>query len=264
MKKNNLEAISVLGSGWLGLALGTFLRDLGHPILISTTQNKKLADLKSQGFSTCLLNIDELKDNEDSNVFFSSPTMIINITSKNISGFKNLLGKIQIADTKNIIFVSSTSVYHPNQEPITEDANFENEESSLFKIENLFLNNRNINTTIIRFAGLIGPNRHPGNFFKNKSNLENGSSPVNLIHLDDCIGIISEIIRQDLFGETFNACASTHPSKKDFYTRAALSLNLSPPHFEDNSLISHKIICNHKIKKILSYSFKYDDIVQAL
>jgi len=63
-------------------------------------------------------------------------------------------------------------------------------ESALYRSEQLFHENTNFQTTVIRLAGLIGPGRNPARFFAGKTNIPNGNAPVNLIHLDDCIGFI--------------------------------------------------------------------------
>ena len=59
------------------------------------------------------------------------------------------------------------------------------QESPLLEIENLFLNNFHFKTTIIRFAGLFGYNRKPGNFFKDGKIIPDPKGFVNMIHQDD-------------------------------------------------------------------------------
>ncbi|KAG1652294.1 Protein YeeZ [Nymphon striatum] len=61
----------------------------------------------------------------------------------------------------------------------------------LLAAENIFKNDTNLDTTIIRFGGLIGPNRHPITMLSGRKELSNGNYPINLIHLNDCIRIIT-------------------------------------------------------------------------
>ncbi len=89
------------------------------------------------------------------------------------------------------------------------------------------------NLTILRLAGLIGPNRHPGQFLAGKRTLKNPDVPVNLIHQTDCIGLIKAIINQDAFGEIFNGCASHHPIRKAYYQHAAKVIGLPQPQFQE-------------------------------
>jgi hypothetical protein len=49
-------------------------------------------------------------------------------------------------------------------------------------------------------------------------------APVNLIHRDDCIGIINAIIEQNVWAEVFNGCADTHPFKADIHDIRVLKL----------------------------------------
>ena len=60
---------------------------------------------------------------------------------------------------------------------------------SLLEMEQLFTQNNQFEAAVIRFGGLYGPGRHPGNFLARKKELAGASNPVNMIHLEDCIGI---------------------------------------------------------------------------
>ena len=77
---------------------------------------------------------------------------------------------------------------------ITESEGEESTLNPLQTIENLFWNNIKFETTIVRLGGLIGYSRNPGRFFNNKKLVSNPDSKVNLIHRDDCINIIEQIV----------------------------------------------------------------------
>ena len=77
---------------------------------------------------------------------------------------------------------------------------------------------------------------------------------VNLVHLNDCLGIIEKIITHQVWDEVFNACANEHPSRKDFYSRASRALGSPPPQINEQKT-SIKIIDNQWIKKKLDFSF---------
>lgn len=69
------------------------------------------------------------------------------------------------------MFISSTSVYgNLNREITEEDETFPETESgkALVKVEKLLRNEKEINITILRFGGLIGYERNPGNFLAGK------------------------------------------------------------------------------------------------
>ena len=104
-----------------------------------------------------------------------------------------------------IHFISSTSVYGDVCGMVDEDTLPSPETLSgeiLVLAEKLFTSSNSFQTTVIRFGGLVGPGRDPGRFFAGKENISNGLAPVNLIHLDDCIGIGKEIIRKNFFPYT--------------------------------------------------------------
>ena len=131
----------------------------------------------------------------------------------------------------------------------------------LVVIEGLFTQNGNFDSTILRFAGLVGYDRHPGRFFRGGKKIANPDSGVNLIHRDDCINIIERIVVGDIWGETFNACADTHPGKREFYTRAARQLRAPAPVFDETGVNSFKLIDNRKLKQVLGYEFIHPDLM---
>ena len=66
----------------------------------------------------------------------------------------------------------------------------------LLEVEHLLQNNTNFKTTVIRFGGLIGEDRQPVRSLSGNKMLQNPTAPINLIHQQDCIGIIETIIDQ--------------------------------------------------------------------
>jgi nucleoside-diphosphate-sugar epimerase len=125
----------------------------------------------------------------------------------------------------------------------------------LLEVEQLLQSNPNFKTTILRFGGLIGEDRHPIKFLAGKTNLDNPNSPINLIHQDDCIGIIQKIIELNSWNETFNAVTPFHASRKEYYTQKAADLNLALPEFNVENLSFGKTILSSKIETILGYQF---------
>jgi nucleoside-diphosphate-sugar epimerase len=112
-------------------------------------------------------------------------------------------------------------------------------------------------TTIVRFAGLYGGDRDPGRFMMGRDVVPGGDAPVNLIHQDDCIGIVMAILEQDVRGEAFNAVADTHPTRRALYTAAAQRLGYEPPTFEPGG--ANKTVTNEKVKQVLEYTFRHPD-----
>lgn len=251
--------ISILGSGWLGFPLAKDLMKLGHTINLSTRSIDKLASLTQTGITSYLVDIDDLST--EIQAFLAAEILIINITSKNKESFAKLIEEIEKSSIKNVLFISSTSVYKSANTIVKEDDAMEDTDSLLYQIEQLFSSNSHFKTTILRLSGLIGYSRHPGNFFKNGKSVPQPDAPVNLIHRDDCIGIINTIIKQKAWGEVFNGCATTHPTKREFYSYTRSLLNKPNPDFNNESASEYKIVSNEKVIKQLGYQFSHPDVM---
>lgn len=252
------KTISILGCGWLGLPLAIKLINRGYSVKGSTTSESKIEKLDANGIQPYVFNLSN-RDLELDN-FLSSEVLIIAIPPKNIADFKYLIPQIETSKTKKTIFISSTSVYQNINSMVTEESPIK--KTPLSEIELLFRNNSNFKTTILRFGGLIGYDRKPGNFFKNGKIINQPEGYVNLIHQDDCIQIIEELIEKEIWNRTLNACADTHPKRKVFYTKEFKKERRKPPIFNEHSSIEYKIVNSEKLKLILNYSFKYPDLMK--
>lgn len=261
-RARKIKTVSVLGSGWLGLPLAEHLISQGYSVKASTRSDRRLERISVVGAEPFIVDTGNI--NDETHAFLDSEILIINITSKDIAGFSRLLSAIEKSETKKVLFVSSTSVYEPTNTTIYEADNSESNEKPLFIIENLFRNNTSIDTTIIRFAGLIGYTRKPGRFFASGKTVKDPDAFVNLIHRDDCIAIMSRIIEQEIWGEVFNCCADSHPTKREFYTKAAQLTGNKIPEFENPDKTAFKIISNKKVKERLNYEFIHADLMQTL
>jgi len=219
----------------------------------------RLQEISAIGAEPYVVDIHQLTDNIGT--FLQAELLIINITSKSIADFSGLLREIEKSEIKEVLYISSTSVYKSHNVTVSESQGQESEDSLLFQIENLFRHCESIETTVVRFGGLIGYGRDPGNFFRKGKRVQNPESPVNLIHRDDCIGIIEAIILQESWGDTFNACADTHPTKREFYTKAALRIGNPAPQFEESGVDSFKLVSSQKVKDKLGYQFKVPDLM---
>jgi nucleoside-diphosphate-sugar epimerase len=271
-----MKNISILGCGWLGLPLAKSLLDKGFLVKGSTTSLEKISILESTGIFPHLVTLSAVEGQNNeiaiSSLLENSEILIIDIPPKLRGNYKeNFLAKIQnlipfIENTtiRKVIFVSSTSVYADDNSTVTESTKPETETESgkqLLEVEQLLQNNKNFKTTIIRFGGLIGENRHPIHFLAGRKNIENPYAPINLIHQLDCIGIIEEILRQAQndklgFGEIFNAVAPFHPTRKTYYSEKALELNLLLPEFDESKPSVGKIISSEKVETVLGYHFE--------
>lgn len=260
------RSISIIGCGWLGLPLGKFLARAGYQVKGSTTRQEKLSTLEEAGIESYLLSFQSNLIGNPGD-FFEADILIINIPPRNQDDDPNfhkkqLLTIQRMAKDKitRILFVSSTGVY-PNTNGVVTEIDADARQLSrggvsLLEMEQLFMESSQFQTTVIRFGGLYGPGRHPGRFLSGKSGLAGAENPVNMIHQEDCIGVIETIIRQDIWGETFNACSPTPETRKAFYNKAAKELGITPPEFNDEPA-PFKRVSSEKLINTTGYQFKY-------
>jgi len=251
------QRISILGCGWLGLPLAVELISKGYKVNGSTTSMTKVRELEAQGITPFIIDTeDELNDISN---FLCADVLIIAITSKNMSAFKNLIKKIEESEVSKVLFVSSTSVYANTNAMITEETDTNN--SLLATIEKLFMTNSFFESIILRFGGLFGYDRKPGNFVKSGKKMENPDGYINLIHRDDCIRIIEQLVIKNAWNKVLNACADTHPTRREFYSKEAKKLGKSEVIFNEKSDNNYKIINSQKLKDLLGYDFIHKDLM---
>lgn len=257
-----MKTISLLGSGWLGLALTRYFQRQSFNVKASTRTSTRLNELKGIGATPYLVDINDLSG--DIQVFLDCDVLIVNITSKNIPSYIELIRHIETSAVRRVLFVSSSSVYQNTNDIVRESEELENVNSPLYQIERQFMSNTHFQTTVVRMAGLIGPGRHPGRFFKHDKWVEQPDSPVNLIHQIDCVNIIGRVIEQEVWGEVFNACAGSHPTKRDFYGQAKQSLGQPSPNFAKANKPAFKIVSSQKLRRVLKYEFVNDNLMDLV
>lgn len=269
-----MKQISILGCGWLGLPLAKALLQKDFKIKGSTTSAEKLPVLAAADITPYLVALESEQAPENISAFFEgSETLIIAIPPKlrgknkdysdaNQNSFvkkiENLLPFLEQSSIQQLLFVSSTAVYGEANATVDENtAPIPVTESGkqLLAIEQLLLANKKFKTTILRFGGLIGADRQPARFLAGKENVANPDAPINLIHQDDCIAIILQIIATANWGDTFNAVTPYHPTRAEYYTQKAIAYNLVPPTFEIEKPSVGKTILSDKLIKKLDYTF---------
>jgi len=262
-----MQQISILGCGWLGLPLAEHLIDKGYTVKGSTTSPDRMGELESKEIEAFIIELSAAEISGDYQEFLqNSQTLIIDIPPKlrgeNPESFvgkmKTFIEKAVLnSSIENVLFISSTSVYGEEAINVTEETPEKPETLSgkeLLETEHFLQNQTAFKTTILRFSGLIGGNRNPAKSLAGKSNISTPQAPINLIHQDDCIGIITSIIEQNIWNEKLNASAPFHPTRKDYYTSKAQQLGLELPQFEESNA-SGKIIDSSKLIASLNYHF---------
>jgi nucleoside-diphosphate-sugar epimerase len=263
------KQISIIGCGWFGLPLAKYLKKEGFNIKGSTTSYDKLAVLSSEGIEPFLIRLSPQGIIGDiTNFLKNSDTVVINVPpgfkkdpkKDFVAEMKHLLKTVELSTIKNVLLVSSTSVYEDTTAiPEISCDTLPNAQSKsaqqLIAVESLFINSERFKTTVLRFAGLIGDNRHPCYHLSGKIDVANPNAPVNLIHLNDCVNISILIIKDGVFGLTFNAAFTKHPSRLEYYTNKCKAINLEPPTFSFSEKSKGKIINSLFLVRKLNYTF---------
>jgi len=262
------KTIAIAGMGWLGVPFAQHLMTLGYKVKGSVTSIKKASKLQKTGFNAFPLEISEAGVRGEVSAFFKDAACLVimippglrrNTGANHVLKMTHFLTEIEKSEVKKVILVSSTSVYDDHQGNVTEkDIPKPKSEAGkqLVQVEQLFFNAPFIETTIVRFGGLFGGNRQPVTYLAGRKELRGGNAPVNLIHRDDCIQILTEIIKQEAFGRIFNAVTPQHPVKEVYYSKMAKKLQLEMPQFKTEvTNTTFKQVDSVNLGAVLQYEF---------
>jgi nucleoside-diphosphate-sugar epimerase len=264
--------ISILGCGWLGLPLAKHLIEKGHTVKGSTTSENKLPLLSEVGIEPFLIKFSpqielasSLSASSQTTQFLDSEILIICIPPRagkygedfHIQQIRSLLAYLPNSEIKSIIYTSSTSVYPElNRELTEEDEVIENH--ALIQVEEI-LKNIPQNVTILRCGGLMGEERIPAKYFAGKI-INTGQTPVNYVHQDDVIQIITMILEKGFWNETFNVVSPEHPIREEVFLKNCADLGFQKPIFEKpTEPIPYKIISPQKLISRTGYEFKFSN-----
>jgi nucleoside-diphosphate-sugar epimerase len=261
------KRIAILGLGWLGLPLAKHLFEKGCEITGSTTSSEKLMQLLQSRLAVRIIKV--TKNNVQGNwknFIQDIDTLIINIPPAKkdnlIESYELQLKQIaeRCDSSLKVIFVSSTAVYGNNNQIACEESSTNPTKASgkhVLAAEKVIQAHFGKNAAIVRFAGLFGPDRHPGRFLKENAPIANPNGKINLVHLEDCIALIAAIIEKEAYGEIFNGCSDEHPTRAEFYTKAAFALSMEAPDFDAAIAAVDKTVSNEKSKTKLGLVYKY-------
>lgn len=249
-----------MGCGWLGLPLAEFLISKNYLVKGSSTTEKKLKTLQEKCIEPYLINL-PLNKNEVNLNFFNSKTLLINIPPRSIRTDNEYFSHPDIIETvckmindssiKNIIYISSTSVYKNINGLVTEVGPFDNSKKSqeILQAEKLLIENKNFNTTVLRFGGLYGYGRVPIDKRKELITLGNHRK-LNLLHRDYACDIIYQVMEKQLWGKIYNVCEDDHPTQLEFFHQSTFSSEITNYKVDEN-ITDYKIVSNYELRKAL-------------
>ncbi len=184
--KEERKKIAILGCGWLGLSLAKSLLSKGYEVKGSTTSESKLDVLKNAGISTFQIQLEEHQIIGNITDFLKETDVLVidippglrrefstSLEMTFVNKVKTLIPFIEKSGIQKVVFVSSTSVYGDGFQivEITEETqpNPDTESGKQLVIaETILQSNSYFKTTVIRFGGLLGDDRHPIKFLKSR------------------------------------------------------------------------------------------------
>ena len=262
-----MKKIAILGCGWLGFPLAKSLIANDFDVSGSTTTFEKLELLSQSHINPFLIslsenniegNIDEFLIEKDI-LIIDVPPKLRGINRENfVQKIANCIPYIEKSSIDKVIFISSTSVFEDDNS-IINDKKIPNATSEagkqLFAVEKLLQSNPNFETTVIRFGGLVGADRHPAKMLAGRSGIENPDAVINLIHLEDCIAIIQKVILKNFWNTSFNAVAQFHPSRETYYKKKTIEFGLPAPTFDQSNPSIGKIVESKLVIEVLEHDF---------
>lgn len=283
-KQSKALSVGIIGCGWLGKALATSLLEQGALVLATSSQQCNVEQLNELGIEAQQLLLPSNTKQLNQHEIFTQQCLVIAITPQFKKGQTDYAIKVaQLVDAakqrgvvQRIILLSSTAVYQRLEGLVDENTNLNLDEPSLVGLGSIE-KEKILNTaeqtvlnfyqqgSVLRLAGLVGPDRHPGKFLLAKRTLTNSTAPVNLIHQQDAVGLIMALLTTPSPKGIFNGVSDTHVTKALYYQAAAKSLGLELTTFSvANTLDSTRIVSGDKAKEELDYSFIYPDLLAWL
>ncbi|NQY87498.1 MAG: NAD-dependent epimerase/dehydratase family protein [Colwellia sp.] len=272
-------SVGIIGCGWLGKALAASLLKQGTSVFATSSQKGNVEQLHQQGIKAQQLLLPASTKELTQHDIFSQQCLVIAITPQFKKGQADYGIKVaQLVDAatqrgivERIILLSSTAVYQGVAGLVDENTQLNlvgtssMEKTQILNTAEQVVLKFNQQGSVLRLAGLVGPERHPGKFLLAKRTLKNSTAPVNLIHQQDAVGLILSLLRSASPQGIFNGVSDTHVSKARYYQAAAQSLALELPTFSvDSTSDSTRIVSGEKAKQQLDYSFIYPDLLAWL
>lgn len=269
--RNNASVrhVAIIGCGWLGTPLAIHLLKQGYQVTATQPRGSRAHPALPDAVRQVELDLVPEPVCNDPGALYAAEIAVcllpprIRQTDRGTypERIRNLADFLLSGNLDKIILVSSTSVYPGTGGKVDETAKRPPDSRSglaLLEAERFLLEHERMQCTVLRLAGLCGPGREPGRLLAGRKQVAGGLSPVNLIHQEDAIRILSTLVRKQPYRQIFNGCAPSHPIKKDFYPAASRALALPEPTFRLDP-VAWKWVQAQKICDQLNFSYRNPD-----
>ncbi|MGO4744507.1 SDR family oxidoreductase [Serratia quinivorans] len=267
-----MKKVAIIGLGWLGMPLALSLMSRGFDVVGSKTTPDGVEAARMSGIECYQLEMtpELICEPEDLASLLQVDALVVTLPARRtVEGSENYFNAVRMLvdsamafDVPRILFTSSTSVYGETTGTVREDSPLQPVSPSgrvLMELERWLHELPNTSVDILRLAGLVGVDRHPGRFLAGKVDVKGGSQGVNLVHQDDVIAAIQLLLKLPKGGHVYNLCAPAHPTKREFYPALAGQLHLAPPQFAAEAEQGGRLVDGSRICNELGFEYQYPD-----
>ncbi|MCE0812497.1 SDR family oxidoreductase [Buttiauxella sp. S04-F03] len=266
-----MKKVAIVGLGWLGMPLALSLSARGWQVTGSKTTLDGVEAARMCGIDGYQLQLtpELVCDSDDLDALLDADALVITLPARRtgdgddfyLQAVQEIVDSALAHNIPRIIFTSSTSVYGETEGSVKETSPLEPVSASgrvLKELETWLHDLPGTSVDILRLAGLVGPERHPGRFLAGKTNVANGAHGVNLVHLEDVISAITLLLQAPKGGHIYNLCAPAHPTRAEFYSLMARQMNLDAPVFRTETQNGHgKLVDGNRICNELGFEYQY-------
>ena len=274
----------VVGCGYLGLRVAKRWFAAGDSVFALTRSQTRAAGLRAQGISpivgdiTLPASLDNLP--EVDTVLFAvgmDRSRYSDIRLVYVDGLRHIIHRISPA-TKHLIYISSTGVYgdfggqwvdeNSETEPVREGG------KACLEAERLIAASQFADrSTILRFAGIYGPDRVPTRDLILSKNWKKLSAAgyLNLIQVDDGARLVTHVADQPPTGETFLVSDGQPSLRKEYYEFIAQQFGIDEIPWEESEVKpeesrsgSSKRISNGKLMERFEFKCDFPDYRSGL
>ncbi|MCX2957361.1 SDR family oxidoreductase [Serratia symbiotica] len=267
-----MKKVAIIGLGWLGMPLALSLMSCRYEVVGSKTTPDGVRAARMSGIECYQLVLTQelLCEPGDLDSLLRVDALVVTLPARrSIAGSENYCNAVcmlaysaMASGVPRVIFISSTSVYGETVGILREDSPLRPSTPSgrvLAELERWLHELPHTSVDILRLAGLVGADRHPGRFLAGKIDVKGGSQGVNLVHQDDVMAAIQRLLKLPKGGHVYNLCAPNHPARQDFYPVMAQQLHLEAPQFADEAEQVARLVDGSRICDELGFEYQHPD-----
>ena len=273
--------VLIIGCGYAGVPLGKELASRGHEVYGLRRSPTAESELRAASIIPLYGDITEpesltaLPRNFDwvVNMVASGRGGVEEYRRTYLEGTRSVVDWLSGSGVRKFVYTSSTSVYGQTDGSVVDEQSPTDPPSAtslvLVATEELLMEaaKTGFPAIVLRVAGIYGPGRGHlfQRFLKGEASLVGkGERILNMIHLEDLMGIIIEALEKDLAPGIYNAVDDAPVSEREFFEWLAERTGMDmPPEApveqarERKRGLTSKRVSNARLKDLLGHQFRY-------